>query len=150
MLLRSPTPRPEAIRARGVEILQPLVTQAVAFRRLAHDAHVNVRGPCFEPLHALFGAAYDQAHAHVDVLKERIRKLGGTPVDGELQPEVSIPPDGMALCEALATSLSAHIEAVDAAFYETADLRLTADNAVLQSAMVDLEHLCWRLLSHLP
>lgn len=148
-MLRSPTPRPEPIRQRGVEILQVLVTHAVALRRTAHDAHVNVRGMHFESLHKLFGEVYDLTNAHVDLLKERIRTLGGTPVDGVLHGGEPVESDGARLCEALATAVSEYAAAVDAAFYETSDLRLTADAAVLQNEMPAIEKLGWRLLSHI-
>lgn len=147
-MLRSPTPRPEPIRQRGVEILQALVTHAVVLRRTVHDAHVNVRGMQFESLHKLFGEVYDLLNAHVDLLKERIRTLGGTPVDGLTPAEEPTNPDGAHLCDALGTLVSEYAAAVDAAFYETSDLRLTADAAVLQNEMPAIEKLGWRLLSH--
>lgn len=44
----------------------------------AREAHWNVRGIHFGPLHSLFGDAYDELAGIEDVIAERIRALGAT------------------------------------------------------------------------
>jgi DNA-binding ferritin-like protein len=74
----SPTPRPEAIRAAGAELLGPLVLNGKALLLAVHFAHVNTRGKAFGPIHAILGEVYDALTTFTDDLAERIATLGGT------------------------------------------------------------------------
>lgn len=140
MMRRSPTPRPEAIRAQGVEILQQLVSAAVSLRATVHDAHVNVDGIARGSLHALFGALYDVLSAHVDQTKERIKALGGVAVEAPSKPPITMPStDGLALCELVADELDVYLSKLDGAVGQVDDLRLTADKVLLEQAMADIE-----------
>lgn len=139
MMRRSPTPRPEAIRAQGVEILQQLVSAAVSLRATVHDAHVNVDGIARGPLHALFGALYDVLSAHIDQTKERIKALGGVAREVPGKAPITSFTDGLALCTLVADELDGYLPLLDGAVALVDDLRLTADKVLLEQAVADIE-----------
>lgn len=58
-------------------ILQSLTSQTMMVAMRSHEAHWNVKGPNFGPLHELFGDFYDFANDWVDTLAERVVQLGG-------------------------------------------------------------------------
>lgn len=78
MSFTSPTPALESVRAPAAEKLQALVTNGVILALAAQDAHWNVRGAAFGPLHELFGELRDATNEIVDRLAERVVTLGGT------------------------------------------------------------------------
>jgi starvation-inducible DNA-binding protein len=45
-----------------------------------YNYHWNVTGPLFQQLHDMFKTQYEALNAHIDVLAERIRAIGGQPV----------------------------------------------------------------------
>ena len=139
MMRRSPTPRPEAIRAQGVEILQQIVSAAVSLRAIVHDAHVNVDGIARGQLHALFGSLYDVLTAHIDQTKERIKALGGVAREVPAKGPVTSFTDGLALCTLVADELDVYLPLLDGAVALVDDLRLTADKVLLEQAMADIE-----------
>lgn len=139
MMRRSPTPRPEAIRAQGVEILQQLVGAAVSLRAIVHDAHVNVDGIARGQLHALFGSLYEVLTAHIDQTKERIKALGGVAREVPGKPPITSFTDGLALCTLVADELDGYLPMLDEAVTQVSDLRLTADKVLLEQAVVDIE-----------
>lgn len=150
MMRRSPTPRPEAIRAQGVEILQQLVSAAVSLRATVHDAHVNVDGIARGQLHALFGSLYDVLTTHIDQTKERIRALGGVAREMPAKGPVAMPSTGgLALCALVADELDGYLALLDGAVALVDDLRLTADKVVLEQAMVDIEKPAADVLAYL-
>lgn len=156
MTFQSPTPNPESIRAQGVEKLGPLVANGVVLYLAAQDAHWNVKGPNFGPLHALFGEVYSEVRAIVDRLAERVVTLGGAPsglsVVGSrpaLEGQAAASQDGLALCASLAALLTAYVAMLDEAYRAIEGVRLTADANALQDAVETLEKLGWRLAAHL-
>ena len=56
--------------------LAPLLLDLVALSLDAKQAHWNVTGPLFHPLHALFDSMTDEVRGWYDALAERIRALG--------------------------------------------------------------------------
>jgi len=56
--------------------LRPLLLDLVALSLHTKQAHWNVTGPYFSPLHALFDAMTDEARLWYDDVAERIRALG--------------------------------------------------------------------------
>lgn len=67
-----------------VEILRD--TLATLFVASVHTrkCHWNVQGPCFGPLHELFGKQYDAMDRSIDVVAERIRSLDASPMTSDI------------------------------------------------------------------
>jgi starvation-inducible DNA-binding protein len=91
-----------------VALLQPRLAAALDLSLQAKQAHWNVKGPHFAPLHALFDAIYEHAGDHADELAERIVQLGGT-AEGTLQAVAKA--TSLAPYPLDATSGRAHLEA---------------------------------------
>lgn len=154
MPFTSPTPAPESIRRQAAEKLQALVANGVILYLAAQDAHWNVKGPSFGPLHELFGELYDTTHDLVDRLAERAVTLGGTASGlAVLGSKTTVAPpasqDGLALCASLGLLLAAYIAEVNDAYLALDNLRLTADANTLQDAVEALEKLGWKIAAHL-
>jgi starvation-inducible DNA-binding protein len=60
-----------------IAILQTLASQTMALSMRTHEAHWNVKGPNFGPLHELFGDFYDFTNDWVDTMAERVVQQGG-------------------------------------------------------------------------
>lgn len=60
-----------------ISMLQSLVGLTTTIALRSREAHWNVKGPSFGPLHELFGDFYDFANDWVDTLAERIVQQGG-------------------------------------------------------------------------
>jgi starvation-inducible DNA-binding protein len=154
MTFTSPTPAPETVRAQAAEKLQALVANGVVLYLAAQDAHWNVKGPSFGPLHELFGELYATTHGLVDRLAERAVTLGGTASGLSVlasKSAVALPAaqDGLGLCAALAPLLAAYIEQLNEALQAMEGVRLAADANALQDAIESLEKLGWKIGKHL-
>lgn len=68
---------PATTRTTVIAALAPALATAVDLTLAAKQAHWNVRGPHFAPLHALFDQVAAAATAWADELAERIVQLGG-------------------------------------------------------------------------
>lgn len=151
----SPTPSPADLRATAAEKLCLLVCNGTVLSLVARDAHWNVKGPCFGPLHDLFGEVYSAVSELVDTLAERVVTLGGSPsglaVVGS-KPSLSAATltsqDGLALCAMLSGLLNAYVAMVNETYAAVEEMRLTADANVLQDAVQTLEKLGWKLAAH--
>lgn len=80
-LLHTRHPLSDDVRERMVDLLDARLADAVALGLQTKQAHWNVRGPHFLPLHELFDQVAAHAHAWADLLAERAGALGGL-VDG--------------------------------------------------------------------
>lgn len=151
MMHPSPTPRAEAIRAQGAEVLRPVVLTGLSVALLTQRAHWSVRGPDFAAFHALFGEVYKTLSAGVDRLAERVVTLGAEDALGGAT-AVSMPTlpncDGLALARVLAVEVVAYAAVLDVAYGRCEEMRLVADCNALQSVVEDVEKLGWTLLSH--
>ena len=58
-------------------ILQSLTSETTALALRCREAHWNVKGPNFGPLHELFGDVYDFTNDWTDTLAERVVQQGG-------------------------------------------------------------------------
>jgi starvation-inducible DNA-binding protein len=121
-MLRTRHPLSEETRQAMVELLDARLADTIALALQAKQAHWNVRGPRFLPLHQLFDTIAAHAHEWADLLAERAGSLGGL-VDGTPHTVASrsglpVYPEGLAdeathvnqIIEALST-LSARIGA---------------------------------------
>ena len=76
-------PRPSTWKAETAGALTPLLTDLVVLSLQAKQAHWNVTGPQFQPLHELFDALTNDYRGWYDLVAERLRALG-EPADGRL------------------------------------------------------------------
>ena len=60
-----------------IEALQMLLTATLSLSNRVQEAHWNVKGANFGPLHELFGEIYDFLTDSADLVAERIVQLGG-------------------------------------------------------------------------
>lgn len=70
----------EAARHESVANLNQLLADTISLRDLYKKHHWQVSGPTFYQLHLLFDKHYDEQNELVDVLGERVMKLGGVSV----------------------------------------------------------------------
>ncbi len=69
---------PAASREQLVPLLNALLAAATDLKSQAKQAHWNVKGPQFLPLHELFDGIAGRLDAQIDDLAERAVQLGGT------------------------------------------------------------------------
>ena len=62
------------------EAINPLVADCFALYIKTKNFHWHLSGPHFRDYHLLFDEQADQIFAMIDILAERVRKLGGTTV----------------------------------------------------------------------
>lgn len=139
----------------GVEpvlaILQSLTSQTMALSMRSHEAHWNVKGPNFGPLHELFGDFYDFTNDWVDTLAERVVQQGGVaqalstpwepkPLVGD---EHALLTDVAMMANALVQQ--AHIATVE--LNEATEDESTKD--ILIEFTRELEKWVWKIESHL-
>ncbi|MEK9503761.1 DNA starvation/stationary phase protection protein Dps [Gaopeijia maritima] len=72
---------PDGTRHASVELLNARLADAIMVGLQAKQAHWNVRGPRFLPLHELFDSVAEHAREWADLMAERAGALGGV-VDG--------------------------------------------------------------------
>jgi starvation-inducible DNA-binding protein len=61
-----------------IEAVNPLIADAFALYVKTKNFHWHVSGPHFRDYHLLFDEQADDIFASIDVLAERVRKIGGT------------------------------------------------------------------------
>jgi starvation-inducible DNA-binding protein len=153
----SPTPRPEAIRAAGAELLGPLVLNGKALLLAVHFAHVNTRGKAFGPIHAILGEVYDALTTFTDDLAERIATLGGT-APGTLEQVAAgatLTPYPVKTVQdfdhvrEVYSRLATWNAMLDEAFNRVTEMGLTADANLLADTVQATEKLGWKLVAHL-
>ena len=69
---------PKIARAAMVDLLNAGLADALHLALQAKQAHWNVKGPHFLPLHELFDKLYAEAGDWADLMAERAVQLGGT------------------------------------------------------------------------
>ncbi len=75
---------PEKARLAVLPLLNAQLADGIDLALQAKQAHWNVKGPHFLPLHELFDKLYDEAAEWNDLVAERAVQLGGT-AEGTLQ-----------------------------------------------------------------
>ena len=68
---------PKKTRKTVIGLLNEDLADAIHLSLQAKQAHWNVKGPAFFPLHELFDKLYDEAGDWADLLAERAVQLGG-------------------------------------------------------------------------
>jgi starvation-inducible DNA-binding protein len=148
---------PESARKQVIPLLNAHLADGIDLALQAKQAHWNVKGPHFLPLHELFDKLYDEASEWNDLVAERGVQLGGT-AEGTLQSvaaktrlnpykvELTSGKDHLeALTDALATYGRSTREAI-----ETASRAGDADTADLFTEISRAsDKMLWFLESHL-
>lgn len=70
---------PEGVRAAVIPMLAKALAEAIDLERQAKQAHWNVRGMHFQPLHEVFEKVAERAGEFSDMLAERAAALGASP-----------------------------------------------------------------------
>jgi len=68
---------PQKVRKEVVSILQQKLADSIDLMLQTKQAHWNVKGPHFIPLHELFDKVFHDVENSVDLIAERIVQLGG-------------------------------------------------------------------------
>ena len=68
---------PEKTRIEVTARLQDRLADSIDLMMQAKQAHWNIKGPHFIPLHELFDKIYTDTSVYVDLIAERIVQLGG-------------------------------------------------------------------------
>jgi starvation-inducible DNA-binding protein len=78
--LATPTDLGDKAREALTEAINPLVADAFALFVKTKNYHWHMSGPHYRDYHLLLDEQSDQIFAMIDVLAERVRKLGGTTI----------------------------------------------------------------------
>lgn len=65
------------VRARIIDLLDARLADAIDLSGQVKQAHWNVKGMQFSPLHLLFDAVHASTEEYVDLIAERVVQLGG-------------------------------------------------------------------------
>lgn len=148
---------PLHVREKVVAVLQARLFDLLDLQSHARQAHWNVKGPAFAPLHELFDKINGQADGHIDDVAERIVELGGTALGttrsaakgsslAEYPAELRAGPDH---CRAMVASLGTLAKSVRADIDSTAAAG-DADTADLLTGISrDLDKSLWFVEAHL-
>lgn len=68
---------PKATREKMIALLGQLLVDAIDLGAQAKQAHWNVKGPSFLPLHELFDKIAEEVEGYVDDIAERVVQYGG-------------------------------------------------------------------------
>ena len=78
--LATPSDLPDKARETVVAVINPLVADAFALYVKTKNFHWHMSGSHYRDYHLLLDEQADQIFAMIDVLAERVRKLGGTTI----------------------------------------------------------------------
>ena len=147
---------PTEARAQVVVILNQALADLSDLHSQAKQAHWNVRGPSFYPLHLLFDQVAGSAEEPLDDIAERIVQLGGV-AEGTVRqtagrsalPEFpTAGPNGAAYAQVLAERFGAVAKTVRAAVDATAELGDTGSSDLLTGVSRALDKSLWFIEAH--
>ena len=129
-------------------LLHPFVIGATLLALHSREAHWNVKGPNFGPLHELFGDFYDFINDWADTFAERIVQQGGvaTTINGNYDGRPLIG-DEKTLLGAISTEANALAEITHTVIPQVGDDETTKD-ALIEFGR-ELEKWIWKIESHL-
>jgi starvation-inducible DNA-binding protein len=144
-------------RAAMIVLLNDRLADAIALGLQAKQAHWNVKGPHFKPLHELFDAVNASALEWADEIAERAVQLGGIAegLPGQVLDRSRLPafptkaPNAKAWVEAMATAVEFTANALRADIEEAtaAGDAVTAD--ILTSITGEVDKQLWFVEAHL-
>lgn len=113
---------PEGARSSVIELLDARLADAIDLQTQMKQAHWNVKGPTFFPLHELFDKINEDVEEYVDTIAERAVQLGGIAHGTARQaasrstlPEYPAAREGHQHVEAVSTALASFGKSVRAA-----------------------------------
>lgn len=148
---------PQACREKVAAILNLNLANAIHLSLQAKQAHWNVKGPHFLPLHELFDKIYEHASEWSDNLAERAVQLGALAESGiadlaarsKLKADLAEQVSGKEFVQALLSSVSVFARMVREAIDST-DAAGDADTADLCTEISrEADKLLWFLEAHL-
>jgi starvation-inducible DNA-binding protein len=133
-----------------IAILQNLTTLTTALALTTREAHWNVKGPNFGPLHELFGEFYDFVNDWSDTLAERIVQMGGVAaaLTSPLQPGSTVG-DETTLIKTIAAQANHLSEQIHLSSVELGQTDDESTKDALIEFNRDLEKWVWKIESHL-
>jgi starvation-inducible DNA-binding protein len=136
-----------------VEVVNPLIADAFALYVKTKNFHWHVSGPHFRDYHLMFDEQADSIFASIDIMAERVRKIGGNTIKsishvGKLQTieddnDDYVPPRDMLL--RLLADNSHVANAIRAAIEVCDDNRDTPTGNLLQDILDQTERRIWFL-----
>jgi starvation-inducible DNA-binding protein len=136
-----------------VEVVNPLIADAFALYVKTKNFHWHVSGPHFRDYHLMFDEQADSIFASIDIMAERVRKIGGNTIKsishvGKLQTieddnDDYVPPRDMLL--RLLADNSHVAKAIRAAIEVCDDNRDTPTGNLLQDILDQTERRIWFL-----
>ncbi|MBT6312110.1 MAG: DNA starvation/stationary phase protection protein Dps [Alphaproteobacteria bacterium] len=147
----------ESTRKAVIEVLNARLADALDLAAIAKQAHWNVKGPHFMPLHEMFDSLTDAVRDHADEIAERAVALGGMAAGrtqdvanasklDQYPADITKGSDHVAaVADRLAAVTNAMRDAIDAT--EEAGDAVTAD--LFTGVTADLDKQLWFVESHL-
>jgi starvation-inducible DNA-binding protein len=147
----------EQMRSQLVELLNARLADGIDLMLQAKQAHWNVKGPNFYPLHELFDKLEEDTREYVDLIAERAAQLGGI-VEGTIRlaakrssldeyPLQII--EGRDHLDALSTAIAKLGKAVRQAISQSDELGDAGTTDIFTEASRGLDKLLWFVESHL-
>lgn len=138
-----------------VKLLSQVLAETYTLMLQTQNAHWNIEGIHFAPLHELFGEQYDEYFAAIDVLAENIRMLGAyapgsfaefQEVSGFAhEPSIRSTSD---MLKTLATQTTKVLQTINALQQAAADTNTAIEDLAIERQRAHLKHL-WMLESSL-
>lgn len=131
----------------ALALLHPILISTTSLALRSREAHWNVKGPNFGPLHELFGDFYDFTNDWADTLAERIVQQGGVAVALSGHDGPPFIGDEKTLIEGIAYRANVLAEAVHSSIVQI-DADETTKDALIEFGR-ELEKWIWKIESHL-
>ena len=131
----------------AVTLLSPLITGVTSLALRCREAHWNVKGPNFGPLHELFGSFYDFMNDWADTIAERVVQQGGVAASLATFDGPPMIGDEKTLLEGITFKANAMAEIIHAVIPQLGDDETTKD--VLIEFGRELEKWIWKIEAHL-
>jgi starvation-inducible DNA-binding protein len=147
---------PEATRKKMIDLLNRNLADGIHLSLQAKQAHWNVKGPNFQPLHELFDKLHDQAGEWTDLMAERAVQFGGV-AEGTLEAaqKSKLPAYPLSLAEgrdhveALSTSLAVFGKSIREAVDVADDAGDTGTADLFTEISRETDKTLWFLEAHL-
>lgn len=148
---------PVKVRKEMIALLNARLADALDLNLQAKQAHWNVKGPQFMPLHELFDKVAESAEEAVDLIAERAVALGGT-AEGTIEAiakATTLPSyplaltDGKAHVERLAQSMAVFGESVREAIDRAAELGDADTSDLFTGVSREADKYLWFIEAHL-
>jgi starvation-inducible DNA-binding protein len=134
----------------NVALVQALVGQTTTLALRSREAHWNVKGSNFGPLHELFGDFYDFMNDWADTLAERVVQQGSVAqaINGGWEPRPTVG-DETSLIKEIAVAANTLAQDINSALLVIGGTEDKTTEDILIEFGRDLEKWVWKIESHL-